>query len=1047
MALVPAAAAAALVPAAAAAALVPATDTVIRVKARPVTDGSSTAAAPGVPRELVAAQPPERQPDGTFIVRAQHALAAFMYCSGPCSVTEYNWNQVYIRMAQTLVKRHMTAEKADPFMDTLHLTPTGATTRASRNVFTRELACTGRSEYGEPDPNCFSECGVIGACVKGCPGGVHHKCTARLTIKASVDDVRKGQFRVATRNKHVPTGVIPMPPPPRGRRVAAHVKAEMAKQCLGGSLPVQVVNSASAALGAHPQTSSRFVPPAAVASRAVKLERRTDRGTAPTDELRVDQIVRERLIQRQCVLLYEPGGILVLTSPAALEAAFESGRRDVASDAKVDVVTGMKVKWSTIRGRSVRGGRWVPFIIWISEHENTETVTAAARALRNAVRCSDPACMHDWQCTFSSSGSFKMERTCAIKSYAPRHVCVDKHMPSIAGFRAVFGTISLCTFHVFRCVDDKLKKLGIKGWKAQQLMWAFRLIKRARSHAHADEIFKEVVVFILGGTITQPEPLCTFDEASKFIDYLRRCWMYPQYMRMAWIDASGIGVEGHITTTGAQEGAHAYLEKFITGGTVQQLVSQAVTATVGMTAGGRNVPSVFGDAVQRCAEAGGVEECPAAKLRRAKAQLQFLRLSTGAAKPAVAAPGECTAVASCDDGCLVTHAEAWGERRGGRAPRASRPAGLDAAVAAVAHGGTATGTCGDGWHSVCNSTGRCECEDSLYRGILSAEGPCKHELVRRLCARAAAEPEQVEQECFVRLQSFVRKREGSKPPLLRCVELYEAAAAGTGTVAGLLSALAQHQSVPPTGKGCPSAAAVGQQPAGAGDAGAGSDDDVPLDMLLSSRVQEHMCTFNAGPLGAVLRARAWGGLAVVAFTALPCGMHGPAVHSGSALHCGDTVTHVGSLPATAATLGGNLAVPVVPVGGAELRFTRQRAPAVAVPSGPRAKVQPKFGGGGGGTKRKRDNTSGSLGGSVARARLKGAGRSRAVDLPAAATPTATETSTISAIASMVSVSPGGAARAVNQAVLAAAQARFMEAMDPKELAAREAEMAGKTYLD
>ena len=94
MALVPAAAAAALVPAAAAAALVPATDTVIRVKARPVTDGSSTAAAPGVPRELVAAHPPERQPDGTFIVRAQHALAAFMYCSGPCSVTEFTNERV-----------------------------------------------------------------------------------------------------------------------------------------------------------------------------------------------------------------------------------------------------------------------------------------------------------------------------------------------------------------------------------------------------------------------------------------------------------------------------------------------------------------------------------------------------------------------------------------------------------------------------------------------------------------------------------------------------------------------------------------------------------------------------------------------------------------------------------------------------------------------------------------------------------------------------------------------------------------------------------------
>ena len=154
---------------AAAAPLVPGVGTVTRVKARPVTDGSSTAAVPGVPHELEAAHPPERQPDGTFVVHAQHAMAAFVYLSGPRSVTEYNWNQVYARTQKALVERRVTAAKADPFMNTLRLTPAGDIAEADRNVFTLELACTGRSEYGEPDPNCFRECGVAGA--GGAEGG------------------------------------------------------------------------------------------------------------------------------------------------------------------------------------------------------------------------------------------------------------------------------------------------------------------------------------------------------------------------------------------------------------------------------------------------------------------------------------------------------------------------------------------------------------------------------------------------------------------------------------------------------------------------------------------------------------------------------------------------------------------------------------------------------------------------------------------------------------------------------------------------------------
>ena len=55
----------------------------------------------------------------------------------------------------------------------------------------------------------------------------------------------------------------------------------------------------------------------------------------------------------------------------------------------VDTVTGGKVKWSTIRGKTCEGV-WVPYAIWIAEKENAQTVELAARALQKAVRMVAP---------------------------------------------------------------------------------------------------------------------------------------------------------------------------------------------------------------------------------------------------------------------------------------------------------------------------------------------------------------------------------------------------------------------------------------------------------------------------------------------------------------------------------------------------------------------------------------------------------------------------------------------------------------------------------
>ena len=86
--------------------------------------------------------------------RAQHAMAAFMYCSGPRCVTEYNWNVVKTKQQHALVERHVTAETPDPFMDTLRLTADGVRASPNRNVWMHELACSGTSAYGERSPNC-----------------------------------------------------------------------------------------------------------------------------------------------------------------------------------------------------------------------------------------------------------------------------------------------------------------------------------------------------------------------------------------------------------------------------------------------------------------------------------------------------------------------------------------------------------------------------------------------------------------------------------------------------------------------------------------------------------------------------------------------------------------------------------------------------------------------------------------------------------------------------------------------------------------------------
>ena len=295
----------------------------------------------------------------------------------------------------------------------------------------------------------------------------------------------------------------------------------------------------------------------------MKEARRTGRGGSSSDVQRVDNIVRLPLIQRQYVLLYLPGYILVLSTPFALFLAAKHGRNMIISDAKVDTVTGGTLKWSSIRGPKVGSATTQPYAVWISPVENQNTIAMGAGALRDAVACSDPTCNHNFKMehNFEGNGSFRMTRVC-MGDYGPA-VCIDKHIPSFLGFlKAGFGPIYLCDYHAFNCCEEKMKKLGIKGKAASNLSWAFRLVKRSASIAQAFELRDELVEYTLLEVLV-PEPLWSLEQAQLFLVYFDTCWMYPEYILRSWIDADGLSQEDYVSSTGAAESSHAHWRKFL----------------------------------------------------------------------------------------------------------------------------------------------------------------------------------------------------------------------------------------------------------------------------------------------------------------------------------------------------------------------------------------------------------------------------------------------------------------------------------------------------
>lgn len=550
--------------------------------------------------------------------------------------------------------------------------------------------------------------------------------------------------------------MIAQPPPLDGLRAAPHVKLALARECVQGrNKPTDAANTADTeliALGATP--NSCFAPPARVISRAAKSLRRKERGGSMNDGTRVDLLVRTHLVQRQQVLLYVPGQILVLSSPWALEVARTDGADMVVSDAKNDTVKGVQSKWSSIRTKTACGLS-APLAVWIGPHETAETIRMAATALALNVACKKASCDHAFIVTYGSDDqSIRMHRRCWVQpagppksTYGPS-VGIDKHMPSFRGFElAGYGWRSLCDYHCFVCFEEKLKGLGILGDAAVEVVWAFRLVKRSLWKSQAFKMRDEFAKFVVKRS-TQPRKPWTLKQAQEIVGYLDRCWMYPDFILLSWIDSQAITQPGYISTTGWCEGSHAYYSNYMMHSMANKLISHTVVKTAGVSADGSAITGFFPDAERRCREEAGRTQpiSTDAAIRRARAQLVFLehgdayREQNGLTTLVHSFGGTSTAIRR--------HAESASERRthGGFTP--DFPPELEPMRRLLKNGGPHSFS-KPGWYAV--RKGRCDCYDDLWRGgSVCSVGLCKHAIYAEL--RSA-------DDCLRELKRYLHERE------------------------------------------------------------------------------------------------------------------------------------------------------------------------------------------------------------------------------------------------------------------------------------------------
>lgn len=184
------------------------------------------------------------------------------------------------------------------------------------------------------------------------------------------------------------------------------------------------------------------------------------------------------------------------------------------------------------------------------------------------------------------------------------------------------------------------------------------------------------------------------------MNYIDKCWMYPDYIRLAWIDARGLDTPDFLSTTGRHlpssldrspllhaplhrsplsagisEGSHSYYTKFLMNSTVNRLVSESIVTTTGVCADGSIRSGFFRDAETRWGDAEGksLPKSTDREVRHAKACVAFLTLGRNCIYPhrlELLSVEEFGAILDAEaDACEDDSARAWRRHRresGGR---------------------------------------------------------------------------------------------------------------------------------------------------------------------------------------------------------------------------------------------------------------------------------------------------------------------------------------------------------------------------------------------
>ena len=228
-----------------------------------------------------------------------------------------------------------------------------------------------------------------------------------------------------------------------------------------------------------------------------------------------------------------------------------------------------------------------------------------------------------------------------------------------------------------------------------------------------------------------------------------------------------------MASTGSCEGAHKRWDQSIMHSKMNRDVTTVISKICGVNGDGSSTTSLFSELEKRESDANRIQEDVSSKLAQAKACFMFLLLrdesvhihSEVSARVRSFGRQDSNLKRHADPTLLSTHS--------------SFPKDLQLMADELAYGGGPKFEDSEGevWYPLMRETGRCSCEYSLYHGVCSAKGFCKHKRLEQYVAKytSAADDNQrraVYESAADSLIRFVNNRERSKPSSVRCMPLY-----------------------------------------------------------------------------------------------------------------------------------------------------------------------------------------------------------------------------------------------------------------------------------